>query len=207
VELGGLEPPTSWVRSTDSPARFRARRCRLAGSLRAAQLGPNPRMHADDRRLHVIQALLAISASTKSPSVAVGRTSDECLQHRVVGSLLRVESRRAVPGQRDAWVSSEAVATQRASESVELTRKRKRAVPRCAGSSRGKTGPSRLGQERPRSVPTCSLTAVQRVPQSAARSRLRDGRLPSHCSASRRISAKRRRLRSLISMSSPIISS
>jgi hypothetical protein len=55
----------------------------------------------------VIQALLAISASTKSPSVAVGRTSDEGLQHRVVGSLLRVESRRAVPDQRDAWISSQ----------------------------------------------------------------------------------------------------
>jgi hypothetical protein len=37
MELAGLEPATSWVRSTDSPGGFRVGRWRLAGSLRTGQ--------------------------------------------------------------------------------------------------------------------------------------------------------------------------
>jgi hypothetical protein len=62
MELTGLEPVTSWVRSTDSPAGFPLERCRLAGSLRTDQCRAIAWMHVDYRRLPVIQALLAISA-------------------------------------------------------------------------------------------------------------------------------------------------
>jgi hypothetical protein len=51
VELGGLEPLTSWVRSNEAAMRFCARTCRLAGPLpssasaaSAADVGGSPRI-------------------------------------------------------------------------------------------------------------------------------------------------------------------
>ena len=61
-----------------------------------------------------------------------------------------------------------------------------------------------VSRGRRRASPSCDLHAVQRRPQPAAAIRLRDGRVPSHRSASSRISANTRWLSSFISISSPI---
>jgi hypothetical protein len=51
MELAGLEPATSWVRSTDSPGGFRIGSCRLAGGLWTDQY---PAISLDARGLSAI---------------------------------------------------------------------------------------------------------------------------------------------------------
>jgi hypothetical protein len=61
MELGGLEPPTSWVRfAENNPA--------LQGICGAVTAPRSARMHADYRRLSPFQALLAMSAWANSSS-------------------------------------------------------------------------------------------------------------------------------------------
>jgi hypothetical protein len=58
VELGGLEPPTSWVRSRNSPRE----KYRIAGVRAVPEAGGRRRIVADGRRFHSSQARSAMSA-------------------------------------------------------------------------------------------------------------------------------------------------
>jgi hypothetical protein len=62
MELGGLEPPTSWVRSTGSSPLARPKSAELAGILGAGRLARSARIVVGSRRLPRSQALLAMSA-------------------------------------------------------------------------------------------------------------------------------------------------
>jgi hypothetical protein len=62
MELGGLEPPTSWVRSTRSSPLARPKSAGVAGVLGGGRLARSARIVVDSRRLPLSQALLAISA-------------------------------------------------------------------------------------------------------------------------------------------------
>jgi hypothetical protein len=67
MELAGLEPATSWVRSKLALGGSGGRKSKLAGDLRPGRAAAPARMCADIRGFPWIQALVAISALFNGP--------------------------------------------------------------------------------------------------------------------------------------------